>query len=218
MTEFEGGRGRPHSEQDVPTGGRQSQEQRKSLRTLVEEGRRLLSETDSREMRRVGRPINLYDTPFEKKLRSLIIEIVEKMASPDTIEDMEFLEEVRERNLRQNEIEVQTSSSLTPDQQERFRIGENILVLHSLKTMPRKIKFVDECLNEEDRDKLQQLNSELMNPIIRRLEQRPARREKAEAAVQRIYERRGEEYPGKPLILFEYDALRILVPSNFPTE
>jgi hypothetical protein len=147
MSEFEG-TARPYNEakiqgntdsqsaQESPREGRQNLGQRKSLKALMEEGMSLLKGTDPREIRRLSRPINLHDTPFEKKLRSNMEEIVESIASADTIESMEFLEEMRERNLRENEIKDQTAASLTREQQERFRIAENMIALALLKTRP----------------------------------------------------------------------------------
>jgi hypothetical protein len=85
-----------------------------------------------------------------------------------------------------------TLEGLAPEEREQRAIGE---ALEELKRQPTVRQRVDiaSFVPLEFLEKLRQHNPELMEPIIKGVEKRPARLEKMEKAIERLHRKRSED-------------------------
>jgi hypothetical protein len=147
---------------------------------------------------RVLRPIKLYktsyDVRFEEATRS------EEELDPETWAYLDARgQEVIERLKQEDAIREKTLSKVTTEERERLELEELILHLKVPVTMSRimsgRLNEIEEFgYDAETLAKAQPLDPDFMNPLITAFNKRPARREKAQQAIERILlKRRGGE-------------------------
>jgi hypothetical protein len=86
---------------------------------------------------------------------------------------------------------------LTPEELEHQHLLDSISTMKHRRTMSGKINYAEEDIEPEDLTQMQQIDPEFITPIITGLQKRPERKAKAERAIQRIRQSRGEDQPHK---------------------
>jgi hypothetical protein len=203
---MERGEGRPEGEQiNRP----QEVNRDKALADQVENS---LKKWDRRQTRRHNRPVMLYFTrhqyqnleiwrrDFDKMFKGFDLDAAlqrledELDSEPQPIFQGQFFQ-----------TEDIAQSNLTPEEQQELEHQElldNINRLKDERTMSGRINIAKDDIGADDLTRMQQMEPKFMTPIITGIQKHPARKAKAERAIQRIRQSRGET--GSP---FGHDPL-----------
>lgn len=166
-----------------------------------EEVHQVFDKWKRRELRKVHRPVSLYDNTYQRERNQLLRYINEAVERGETADDITYRERLEEEEIRIQELRLQRIAGLTPEQQEQVELEDSVCGLRARRTMSGRINFAQSSLDAEQLTKLQQHDPEFMDPIIRGVEMRSARLEKAQRGLQRIYQPPPEDElrPGEQL-------------------
>jgi hypothetical protein len=148
----------------------------------------------SKEERRIQRPIKLYITAFEQEeIKRLNDELFPTPTQREKLAE-QFLKNVD----RMEEIKEKARVDLTPEEREQEEIEEILFDLKNIPTMSEKINYMEETVSLPLRFKLISQNEKFMAPIIIGTMKRPYRLAKARESIERIFQKRqGENQPHK---------------------